>query len=352
MSKKRKTSSISTRQSRSRRLDYQVLEPRQLLATYYVDIAGGSNSNNGLALGSAFASIQVAANVAQSGDTVLIREGIYRETVTVARSGSSANPIKFQAYNGENVVLSGGDLITGWTQQSGDVWTANVNWDAGNNRIANTLFVDGELKFEARQWAENNPLDADDWGALLQGRLTSNGTSFRADDLIGFPNDYWNGGKVKFQVNDGDHETRTITDFSGNNGRITFDSPAGIVTLKQTNGYYIYDTLNALDQAGEWFKADGSNTLYYHTEAGQNPNNLDIEFKRRGYVFDVRGRDNIHIEGITFRGAGINANANTDGNVYAGNTFYAYDKGNFGRFFIQGMTTLSATTKSVKLGAG
>ncbi len=319
-------------------LRFETLESRQLLTTFFVDGGTGDDGADGLTLGTPFKTIQAAANLAQSGDTVLIRGGVYREEVDIPRSGTSAAPIVFSAYQNEEVVVSGADLVTGWAldpSQGANTWVATANWNAGGNRDNNTLFVDGELKFEARQWAENDPMNIDDWGLVRQGRLDDFATGFRDEDLTSFPNDFWNGAKVKFHTNDFTFNTKTIADFNGSNGFITFDSAVDITTQKQDGGYYIYDTINALDQAGEWFKDTGNN-LYYQAEPGQNPNNLDIEFKRRDYGFEVRGRDNIHIQGLTFRGVSIDTDGNTDRNVYQGNTFYATDKGNYGRFFING----------------
>lgn len=327
--------------ARRAQLRVENLEPRQMLAgdTFYVDGVNGDDVNNDGSMGNPFATIQAGADAASAGDTVMIHAGVYRETVSVATSGTAANPIVFQAVPGEEVVVSGADLVTGWTAAPSvgpNVWQATADWNAGGNRDGNTLFVDGELKFEARQGGANDPLDIDDWGTLEQGSLGDDDTSFRADDLIGFADDYWNGAKIKFHVNDFAFNVKTIADFNGGNGEITFDSAVGLVSQKQDNGYYIYDTINALDQAGEWFKAAGSDTLYYQAAPGENPNNMEVEFKRRGYAFDVEGRDYIHIKDITFRGASIDSNGNTDHNLYSGNRFYAYDKANVGRFFVEG----------------
>lgn len=333
---------------RERRLHLETLEQRQLLSTFYVDGDNGSDSNNGTALGSSFATIQAGADAAQAGDTVLIRGGTYREEVDLPRSGNSSHPITFSAYNNEDVVISGGDLITGtWTQHSGDIWyaTAPGNANGMSDGDANTVFVNGELKHIGRQGGENDPLDIDDWGQLPQGRLANNSNSFRVDDLGGFGNDFWNGARIRFHTNDFTIVERTITDFSLN-GTITFDTPVGVVTGKQTNGYYIFDALQTVDQAGEWYKDDSNGRLYYHfgdMGPGYNPNtdaNLVFEFKQRGYGFDARGRDHIHIKDIEFRGVSIETDGNTDFNVYDGNRFYAYDRGNFGRFFLNGSNNI------------
>lgn len=321
---------------KERKLAVENLERRELLTTFYVDGANGNNSNDGLSLGGAFETIQAAANAAFPGDEVLIRAGTYREQVNVPRSGSSTSPITFSAYNGESVVISGGDLVTGWTQHSGDIWVATANWNANNDRDANTLFVDGEYKYEGRQFGENDLLDIDDWGELKQGRLSSNSNSFTVDDLSGFANDFWNGAKIRFHTHDYIVTTKTITDYNASTGRITFDNPVGTVSQKQTNGYYIYDALQTVDKPGEWYKADGGNQLYYHAEAGQNPNSLEIEFRRRGYAFDVSSRDYIHIKDMEFRGVSIDTDSNTDYNTYENIKFYAYNKDDFGRFNITG----------------
>lgn len=325
---------------RGRRATFESLEPRHVLATFFVATDGNDLQSTG-DINNPFASINRANVFAQPGDTIFLREGVYR-TTALTDFGTAGNPITYAAYNGENVVFSGADLVTGWTQVSGmtDVWMANVNWNANNNRAANTLFVNGELKLEAREHAEFDPMNIDDWGLIPQGAI--NTTSFTASDLAGWGNDFWNGAKVKHHRNDFLTVDSVIADYNSATGTVTFETPLGGITQKQAFGYYIFDTIKALDQPGEWYKGkaeDGpgeQNKLYYKAEPGQNPNSLEIEFKRRAYGLDVRAKDYVHIEGITFRGASIQTDGNTDRNVYKGNTFYGYDKGSFGQLNITG----------------
>lgn len=323
----------------SARLRLETLESRELLTTFYVDGAGGNDAADGETLGTPFETIQAAANAAQSGDLVLIRGGVYREEVDVPRSGSSSAPIVFSAYQDEEVVISGADLVSGWTLDATvgpNVWRATVNWDAEGNRDGNTLFVDGAWQHEARQGGDNDPLDINDWGQVPNGQIDDGISSFVVNDLGAFPNDHWNGGKIKFHTFDYAFATKTIADFNSGTGRITLDSAIGVATQKQQNGYYIYDTINALDSPGEWFKGAGSSTLYYQADVGENPNAQEMEFKRRAYGFDVSNRDHLRIEGITFRGTGVDAGGNADNNTFAGNRFYAFDKAGLGRFSLTG----------------
>src|SRR5882757_7855999 len=85
-------------------------------STYFVDGAslGGTcnDSNSGTSLASPFCTIQKAATVATAGDTVAIRGGTYRETVTASNSGTTNNPITYQAYNSETPVINGADIVT------------------------------------------------------------------------------------------------------------------------------------------------------------------------------------------------------------------------------------------------
>ena len=64
------------------------------MTLYYVDVNGGSDSNDGLTPGNAFATITKSEDVPiAANDTVHIAQGTYREEVTLAVSGTSGNPI-------------------------------------------------------------------------------------------------------------------------------------------------------------------------------------------------------------------------------------------------------------------
>src|SRR4051812_14938410 len=122
-----------------RRPAAEALEPRVLLSTYYVSTSG--NDANAGSLDYPFRSIQRAADFAGPGDTVLIRGGVYRETVRPARSGNSGDPVTFRPYNNETVTVSGADVVGNWSNYSGHVYRARQGWDLGFGE--NQVFVDG-----------------------------------------------------------------------------------------------------------------------------------------------------------------------------------------------------------------
>ncbi|MBN2290529.1 MAG: right-handed parallel beta-helix repeat-containing protein [Candidatus Glassbacteria bacterium] len=90
---------------------------------YFVAVSGDS-SNPGT-LGKPFAAIQQAADLARPGDVVWVMPGVYREEVTVSRSGNRQAYIAFLARGGP-VVLSGADPYYE-SPEPGEKWSAEGN---------------------------------------------------------------------------------------------------------------------------------------------------------------------------------------------------------------------------------
>ena len=72
----------------------------------------GNDSNNG-SFNTPWQTIQRAATQAQPGDTVMIRAGVYRETISPSSSGTPGNAIVFQPYRNEIVTISGCETADG-----------------------------------------------------------------------------------------------------------------------------------------------------------------------------------------------------------------------------------------------
>jgi len=119
-------------------------------ATYYVapPKSGGNNSNPGI-LAAPFAFIQHAATAAFAGDTVLIRAGTYRETITHAGSGTAFARITYQNYDNEFFTISGADfvssasLILGSSSVYREPLAANFLTSSFNTALQ--VFWDGEM---------------------------------------------------------------------------------------------------------------------------------------------------------------------------------------------------------------
>jgi alpha-L-arabinofuranosidase len=114
--------------------------------------------------------ISAAAERAQPGDTVLVHAGIYRERIDPPRGGTSdATRITYAAAPGEEVVVTGSEVIADWTRAEGDSWVARIpnslfgdfnpfadiiwgDWFNGRGRHIHTgcVFLDGKGRTEAR----------------------------------------------------------------------------------------------------------------------------------------------------------------------------------------------------------
>lgn len=282
---------------------------------YFVGGTGASDNNPGTST-QPFATIQKAASVAVAGDIVKIRSGVYRETIVVANSGSPGNPIIFQPDQGATVTISGLNVIdnNGWTVHNGNIYkktiTLPVNgFNTSTTRIpennlnttifANQIFKDGEMMHEAR-WPNITTfadlLDRSKYRQLhfTQGFNTNNLTDaaipIAAPGLVGatLVSNGW------FM-----QEPRTITGHSGNT--ITFaniwnDTNTGRWSRAR---YYLTGKLVLLDTQKEWHYENG--TLYFWQSGGGPPSGR-IEHKARNWGFDIRGKSNVTIAGLTFIG--------------------------------------------------
>ncbi len=100
------------------------------LAREYV-VDGGSSAASDENPGTAdlpLATIARAAALARAGDTVIVREGLYREAVPLEHSGEPGAPITFVGQPPGSVVVTGADVITGWERVPGDEPIYRVPW--------------------------------------------------------------------------------------------------------------------------------------------------------------------------------------------------------------------------------
>ena len=288
---------------------------------YYV-APGGNDSNQGT-LAHPYATIQKAANVAQPGDTVYVRAGIYREMVSLPRSGSAGLPITFQAYNGEGVQVTTTELLSGWTQYSGNIYKAPfASSIMGRNEM--TIFVDGQWVHEAH-WSDKGTtadlLERDTFATYGSGGTR---TSIVDTDLIGYPNDLWNGAFLWVQSSNWSFETHRVTGFDGSTGRLTFQGDLGYDPQSGFE-YLIFDSLDALDAGGEWYFDDDNNMLYLWAPAGGDPDNYTVEVKHRYECFDLNGHDYIQIIDIDMQGGDLDMSG-SDHVLLQGAHIYAPDR--------------------------
>ncbi|MCE5215725.1 right-handed parallel beta-helix repeat-containing protein, partial [bacterium] len=86
-----------------------------------------SDSNSG-SPESPLKTIARSAELVQPGDRVIIKPGLYRESIPLKRSGAPGAPISFVAETPGTVVITGADPVANWTRLSGDAPIYRVPW--------------------------------------------------------------------------------------------------------------------------------------------------------------------------------------------------------------------------------
>ena len=109
----------------TRSFDVEV-KPLKEAETYHVS-KSGSDKNPGTEA-KPFLTINKAAQIADTGDTVIIGEGVYREYVNPARGGIDEDSrITYKAKDGEQVMIKGSDVLTGLKQVEDGVYKAKLD---------------------------------------------------------------------------------------------------------------------------------------------------------------------------------------------------------------------------------
>jgi len=89
-------------------------------------MAGAKDTNPGT-FSQPLKTIQAGANLAQAGDTILVKAGIYREEVKPPRSGTKDKPITYLAAPGEVVSIRGSEQVSSWIKEGNGLWLATID---------------------------------------------------------------------------------------------------------------------------------------------------------------------------------------------------------------------------------
>lgn len=302
-------------------------------AIYYVSPLGSDTSISG-SLAAPFRTIQKAATVAAPGDTVFIRGGTYRETVTPPTNGSPGAPITFQNYPGEVPVLTGSDLLTGWTSVGNGVFRAPMPWNYTYEMVSNTSFPSNQVFLDGRmltllRWPKETNLDpfANPRDALIDSSSVSGSNTIATDAEFTEPPARWVGAKVWINLArlglDGQGQTGTVT--AASTGQLTFADidtrggfqPWGVGTDSR---YYLFNpTAAALATTGgptaaldpgEWWYDSAAQQMYVRTWDGAQPAEIAgspraVEARRRSWAFSLENRAWITLRGLHLFSASI-----------------------------------------------
>ena len=286
--------------------------------TYHVapSSSGGSDSNAGT-LAAPFETLHHAINQLSAGDILYIKEGTYRETITIDEDGTSGNLITIQNYNNEVVTIDGTVDVTGTWSTYGSVsgayqltsYSADITQlflddePMVNARWPNAQFNDDSI-FSHSTWAQGDEGD-DDNPNSVQGSL-------QIDE------DIYNPGSLDLNnsigvLNIGSFKTETVkitghTQNAGSDDVITYGYTGGTdadysTTYKDKHHYYFFEgKLDFMDTNNEWFHDKTNDILYLYPDDGLNPSTSGrtIKAKTTDYRVTFSGANYITFKGINF----------------------------------------------------
>jgi hypothetical protein len=329
---------------------------RNTQTVFYVSTEG-SDTNAGTSLNTPLRSIQRAVDLAMSGDTVQVRGGTYRETVTTTRSGTPTAAITIRSYKNEAVTVSGTDPIAGsWTSVGSEVYRAPMPWDyhfenESKDYNSNQVFHAGQM-MELARWPNQTSADLVRPTLAIADSVTFSKSepALAKNDLATFHEaDFtdnparWIGARIWVNL------SRNGTDGQGQTGTVV-SATAGSITVKDidtrggtgawsigtgTEFYLFQPTLAALNNSGgitagldrgEWFIDTAAKQIYVRTPTGAAPAAGSVEAKRRTYGFNFDGDSYLTLRGINLFATSLttdalaaNRNASPGGVAAAGN---------------------------------
>ncbi len=304
--------------------------------TYHVAQTKKASDINSGSLEYPFLTIQKAADIAEAGDTIIIHEGTYREIVKPKNDGTSMAPITFKAAEGEKVVISALEKLSGFIEYKGDLLCATAPIDLGDGR--NQIFYKGEQLMAGRHPNEDTmpgvlpyPEEVPKGLYATKGNIrvtdAPNGEIAYSDtDLNQEEKDYWKGGlyvTLKGQgwsIATGDIVSSSygqlkLTDHEGtksfNLGILKPERHPGRSYYKdahESDFAYITNHINTVDIPGEWYMRDNVIFMIPPTDADLSN---DFEIKQRQLCIDLRGRSYITFDGIDTIGGSMTADQAT-----------------------------------------
>lgn len=217
---------------------------RARATTYYVS-AAGSDSNAGTSEVAAWQTITKvnAANLV-GGDHVLFRRGdTFEGTLTPHNSGTTGNPITFDAYgSGDAPIVSALTTLSGWTSVGANLYEATL---PGARDALMVVVIDG-----ATQQIGRYPRATADNGGYLTFESHTGATRVSDVDLGGLPS--FVGGQIVLRVNHWVIDRGVVTAQTASS--VDFTAPVNTSSYEFENGYgyFFQNHIATLTAQGDW----------------------------------------------------------------------------------------------------
>lgn len=284
-----------------------------------VYVAPNGNDSNAGTLNSPFKTFVKAVSVMNPGDVCIIRGGVYHEELSVNKNGTSNAYLTFKAAQGEDVHINATKTLSGWKLHSGNIYKVKVDMSIESQFRAvyhNNKYMD------LARWPNNS--DDNRWTVDCHPVDGGSASHFEVKNI---PNIDWSGGLVYYLgAHSGASWTRRITSstasrinftavdinkwpFSTHNPNVWRPNPGN-----NRGQLYLFNKLEALDYAREWYYDQTTQTLYFQPADGQKPADDTVAYSTHRYTAHIKG-DYVKLEGIKFFGGAILIDRNANHNI-------------------------------------
>jgi len=234
----------------------------------FVSQQNGNDANDGTILKPlktlAAAETKAQSLKSQGAVNVNIKNGEYfvTETYTISGDGHKTYAITYKGFGNEETILSGGKKVTGFANEGNGIYSADVDLE-----YVSDIYVNDERRYVASSdilLGKSSTSDATNaiYGPVVDGEFLPENLSYTDGMEIFYPAVLWRSYTLKLQgitKTDGDYllkvkPNKVITD------RTTYKE---IPMDFDKRPFYLRDSKQLLDEAGEWYFDKSQKKLYY-----------------------------------------------------------------------------------------
>jgi parallel beta-helix repeat protein len=241
---------------------------------------------------------KVNVSVFTAGDSILFRRGdTWRGTLVVPSSGASGKPIVIGAYgSGSTPLIKGTEIITASWTLSGSIVQASVS------QKVLALFSNG-LPLTLARFPNKGYVTITD---------TLNATTVQCNALGSLD---FLGATMHVRTSHWTIASKTIIARTIAQKTLTLGQ-APEYGIKPGWGFFINNSLAALDTAGEWFYDSASQKLYLMPPENAAPSSLSLEASVYNDGIEINGKNYVTVQGLAMTGqAQNNIRANNCANI-------------------------------------
>ncbi|MFQ6042753.1 MAG: right-handed parallel beta-helix repeat-containing protein [Candidatus Poribacteria bacterium] len=224
-------------------------------------------------------------------------------TLTPEDSGSEDCPVIYSSYPGEEAVISGGRRITGWKQvtiEGKELYAVEIPEVRDGKWFFRELWVNGQRRKRARHPNKGylSVAEAPEVSSQTQWHEGQTGFRFHEGDLKNYKD-----------INNAELIAMTrwveshlpIANVDESERMVTFGKRS-VFRLEPGDPYYVENSLELLDEPGEWCLDGKSGTLYYMPLPDENIDEAEVIAPVLAQLIRIEGKpeEERFVENITF----------------------------------------------------